>query len=212
MPAAFLITSELGLFKSYFARNWPLLSLTHGFVTLGALMIFTAAQTLGSLNKKESSQDNLGLPFWQLIVASGVVCFIMGFVNVAASYLFRTRAVGVTARMVRAYGATAQQRVGDVYYAANNAAMKGTPAPTATPSVRTVVTANTHGSPRRSFSAPAPNDGLPSYHPPEMRRAGAGLNISGPVPHNPEQFDKFKSPNVERPATAAHPAFQGGRF
>ena len=181
-------------------------------------MIITAAQILGSLNKESTSQSGMGMSFWQVVVAAGIVCFIMGFVNIAASYIFRTKSVGVTARMVRAYGATAQQRVGDVYYAANSAAMKGTPAGTlaATPSVRTAAT----GTPRRSFSLPT--DTLPSYHPPEVRHAPptavagpsrGGLNISGPVPKDPEQFAKYKaSPDVERPAMAAHPAYQGNRF
>ena len=173
-------------------------------------MIITGAQTLGSLNKPSSSQDAIGASFFQIILAAGIVCFVMGFANIAASYLFCTKSVGVTARMVRAYGATAQQRAGDVYFAAGQAAAAKTPASLSaaslhTPSVRTAV------SPRRSFSA-GPVDTLPSYHPPE-RRATAGLNISAPVPHDPEQFAKFKGAGeVHKPEMAAHPAFQGGRF
>ena len=193
---AFLIISETSFFRNYFARNWPLLSLTSGFVTLGVCLLVLGIQTLGFLNKKDTtSQDALGLSFWQIVVAAGVVAFIMGFVNIAASYLFRTKSVGVTARMVRAYGATAQQRAGDVYFAAQEA--RCTPAPSHTPSVRTAATSH---SPARSFTN-LPADTLPSYHPPENRRTG-GLNISAPMP------DK----NVQQPEMAAHPAFQNNRF
>ena len=62
-------------------------------------MIVTGAQVLGSLNKPSTTTDAIGYSFWQVVVAAGVVCFIMGFANIAASYLFRTRSVGVTARM-----------------------------------------------------------------------------------------------------------------
>ena len=173
-------------------------------------MIILAAQVLGSLNKDSNSQSIMYLAFWQMVVAAGIVCFIMGFVNIAASYLFRTKSLGVTARMVRAYGATAQQRVGDVYFAAD--AARPTP-PTHTPSVRTAFS-DARSSPRRSFSLP--HGALPSYHPPETRQANSnarGLTISSPVPNDPEQFAKFKgSGDVSRPEMAAHPAFQGGRF
>ena len=176
-------------------------------------MIVTGAQTLGSLNKPSADRDGIGASFFQVVLAAGVVCFVMGFANIAASYLFRTKSVGVTARMVRAYGATAQQRAGDVYFAAGQAAVAKTPScVSAAASVRNTPSVRTAVSPRRSFSGP---DTLPSYHAPDHapRRATAGLNISAPVPHDPEQFAKFKGAgDVRQPEMAAHPAYQGGRF
>ena len=78
----FLIVSELSLFKTYFARNWPLLSPSSGFVTLGFTMIIVGVSILGNLNKQATSQESLGLGFWRLVIASGIVVAILGFLNI----------------------------------------------------------------------------------------------------------------------------------
>lgn len=177
-------------------------------------MLILGVLILGHLNKEATSAKAIGLNFWQVIIAAGIVAFVMGVLNILASYLFRTKSLGVTARMVRAYGATAPQRVGDVVYQP-----KGSPSTSAfTPSVRSA--SQRTGTPRRSFSLPS--DTLPSYHhPSEMRRADTtssngsrgGLNISAPTTNDHEQFSKFKgSDEIARPESAAHPAYQGGRF
>ena len=194
----FLVISECGLFRGYFARNWPLLSHSSGFITLGLLMLMTGVSVLGNLNKEATSEKNLGKSFWQIVIAAGILVFIMGIINIVCSYLFRTKSVGVTARMVRAYGAVAPQKAKDIL-----------------PSLRTPSVRSSNG--RRSFSSPLPRDTLPSYynHTPEMvdrsntTSSRGGLNISGPVNNDPEQFAKFKgSDDIRRPDSAAHPAFQ----
>lgn len=80
----FLLTSELSLFRSYFARNWPLLSPVHGFVTLALAMIVLGINMLGNLNKQATSQKSLGMAFWRIVIASGIIIFILGFVNLVA--------------------------------------------------------------------------------------------------------------------------------
>lgn len=80
----FLLTSELSLFRPYFARNWPLLSPEHGFVTLALFMIVLGINMLGNLNKEATSQDSLGLAFWRIVIASGIIIFIMGWINLIA--------------------------------------------------------------------------------------------------------------------------------
>ncbi|GAB1729417.1 hypothetical protein NU195Hw_Modified_152t1 [Hortaea werneckii] len=103
----FLLVSELSLFRSYFARNWPLLSQGHGFVALALSMIILGVNMLANLNKQSTSQEALGLPFWRIIVASGIIAFVLGFINLVASYVFCDRAQGITARQVRAKGVVA---------------------------------------------------------------------------------------------------------
>ncbi|KAF2840762.1 hypothetical protein M501DRAFT_904100, partial [Patellaria atrata CBS 101060] len=103
--SAFLIISELSLFQGYFIRNWPLLSPDHGFVTLGAAMMMLGVNMLGNLNKESTSQESFGMAFWRLVIASGILVFILGFFNIVASYVFRNRALGITARKVRSHGA-----------------------------------------------------------------------------------------------------------
>ncbi|KAI9849580.1 MAG: hypothetical protein M1838_000122 [Thelocarpon superellum] len=105
----FLIVSELSLFESYFSRNWPLLSPSSGFVGLGFAMIVVGVSVLGNLNKEATSQESLGLGFWRVVIASGIVVAVLGLLNIIASYVFRDSVLDVTARQVRAHGATAAQ-------------------------------------------------------------------------------------------------------
>lgn len=107
VTSMFLIASELSLFRTYYAHNWPLLSPSHGFVTLGVAMIILGLNILGNMNKGATSQQSLGLAFWRLVLASGILVFVVGFFNVIASYIFRDRRHGITARRVRSHGAVA---------------------------------------------------------------------------------------------------------
>lgn len=107
----FLIITELPLFRNYIASNWPLLAPSSGFVTLGIMMIIVGVSILGNLNKKATSQESLGTHYWSIVIASGILSLILGVVNVFASYIFRSRKLGVTARMLRSHGAVAQQKV-----------------------------------------------------------------------------------------------------
>lgn len=80
----FLVVSECSLFRGYFARNWPLLSPSHGFVALGCAMMVLGLNMLGNMNKEATSQESLGMPFWRLLVASGILAIVIGFFNVVA--------------------------------------------------------------------------------------------------------------------------------
>ncbi|MCJ1448889.1 MAG: hypothetical protein MMC23_009408 [Stictis urceolatum] len=203
--AVFLILSETGLFRNYFARNFPLLSLGHGFVFLGSMMCVIGVHILGNLNKEATSQKNLGMSFWQIVISSGILVCIIGVFNIIASYVFRKKSLNVTARMVRAYGAVASQKAADIVAVPPPSSHAGSS--TYSPSV--------HSNTARSYG---PDAGLPSYHGPEMQRSDTtnsrlGLSISRPVNHDPEQFAKFQeSEEIRKPDPAAHPAFNGNRF
>jgi len=153
LASTFLIISELSLFPAYFARNWPLLSPEHGFVMLSTTMIIIGLDTLGNLNKESDSQANLGLQFWRIVIGSGILMFILGFVNLLASYVFRDSRAGITARMVRTHGAVADQ-------ASTHAAPAMTKTPY-TPPKTPISTKNALG----IFTAKSDAaDTLPSYH------------------------------------------------
>lgn len=77
------MTTEVGLFKGYYSKNWPLLSLKSGFVTLGISMIVVGVSILGNLNKDATSQQSLGLSFWQIVICSGILTTIMGVGNIS---------------------------------------------------------------------------------------------------------------------------------
>ena len=81
---AFLIITELPLFKNFFARNWPLFSHKSGFVMLGVAMLLLGNNILGNLNKKATSQESLGLAFWRIVIAAGIVVIVMGTINIFA--------------------------------------------------------------------------------------------------------------------------------
>lgn len=94
----FLIITELPIMTCYVARNWPLLSPSSGFVTLGVLMVFTGTSILGNLNKEATSEQSLGLSFWQIVIASGILTLILGVINIiAVSIRFRSRLISFCA-------------------------------------------------------------------------------------------------------------------
>ncbi|KAI9841719.1 MAG: hypothetical protein M1837_000452 [Sclerophora amabilis] len=204
----FLVVSELSLFKSYFYRNWPLLSSTSSLITLGIAMIAVGVLTLGNLNKEAASQKSLGLPFWRIVISSGIIVSILGVFNIIANYIFRDRAAGVTARQVRCDGATAG---------------KGSP-------VSSVKSSKSfRRSLHRSFSSPifsrSKTETLPSHHTSQNRGGGGGgkgrgggvgpsipISISRPMNPNP-QFKEYVSPisPMSKPEDAHHPALQPSR-
>ena len=47
-------------------------------------MIIVGVSILGNLNKAATSQQSLGVQFWQIVISSGIVTTIMGFVNLFA--------------------------------------------------------------------------------------------------------------------------------
>lgn len=47
-------------------------------------MVILGFNILGHLNKEATSVENLGLPLWRIVIASGIVTSIMGFVNIVA--------------------------------------------------------------------------------------------------------------------------------
>ncbi|KAF2127415.1 hypothetical protein P153DRAFT_321198 [Dothidotthia symphoricarpi CBS 119687] len=105
LAGMFLIISECSLFRNFYARNWPLLSSRHGFVTLGCAMMVLGLNTLGNMNKQATSQESLGMPFWRLLIASGIIAIVIGFFNVVTSFIFRDKSRNITARGVRSRGA-----------------------------------------------------------------------------------------------------------
>lgn len=51
---------------------------------LGFAMIFLGNSVLGNMNKEATSQESLGLPFWRIVIAAGIVILVMGPINILA--------------------------------------------------------------------------------------------------------------------------------
>ncbi|KAI4116972.1 MAG: hypothetical protein LQ345_002706 [Seirophora villosa] len=189
----FLLLTETPLFRSYFARNWPLLAPTHGFLTLGILMTILGVSVLGNLNKEATSQASLGASYWRIVIASGIIVLIMGPANILASYVFRQKKLGVTARQVRAYGAVAAQKL-PLHLS-----------PSA--SVRMDAKHRPFGLLARSDTVPAAATGGTT------RVNDPRRNISAPMNNvQPDQFVRFEGEPIGKPDLAHHPAMVGGRF
>lgn len=196
-----LIITELPLFRRYIATNWPLLSPSSGFVTLGIVMIILGVSILGNLNKSATSSQSLGEAFWRIVIASGILACIMGLVNIFASYGFRHKSLGITARQVRMHGNLAQQKVYIPPTAGPGSSVYSTPQLSAKPSAASSQRPlqpqrNRHRSfwlnpsARRSVSAT-----LPSYHPPQPHNQPI-RNISAPIGTGADMTQNPRSPSV----------------
>jgi hypothetical protein len=177
-----LLISECSVFKSYFVRDWPLLSPSNGFNFLGFCMLVLGNNTLGNLNKEATSQKSLGLPLWRLVIGSGIVVFVFGFINIVVvcyhpfslryvtsltfeqNYIFRDAKLKVTARQVRAKGAVA---ISEGEAAIEAEKLQGhTPSMMSSfPPGSSIYSSPTiHKSPVKSFFRNARDSILPSYH------------------------------------------------
>ncbi|KAI9376510.1 hypothetical protein BJX61DRAFT_530808 [Aspergillus egyptiacus] len=107
----FLLVSELPFFRGYFDRHWPSLGEDSGFVSLAFAMLILGVGTLGDLNTPATSQEELGMTFWRIIISAGILALIVSVINVIANFAFADRDIGVSARHVRVYGAVAPHKV-----------------------------------------------------------------------------------------------------
>jgi hypothetical protein len=214
----FLLVSEidLGNIKKFYSTYFPVLSTTHSLGWLGVVLVFLAVDLLGKLNADEYSTTNLSLPFWRLCLASAVLCFVFGFLNLLSTLIFREHDSDVTDRLIRTSGRLAQTAKSlndEEYYA---------PYP--------------HSSDARSYDDEKPAHKFTNPVARVSRLFGKGKAVSGrpqishpmPVPIAEEtdlenqtvvasemRFDKEDRrspvmPHVERPPTAMHPFNRNG--
>ena len=190
LMSAFLIVSELPWFKRYFEKNWPLLGVQSGFVTLGIFMIIDGSLVLGNLNSDQGNSKDMGSSFLQIIEAGGILAYTMGVFNIGFSYIFRDRKGGVTARMVRNSGATAAQKVeNEMAYAASS------PTARSSPSVRTVVSTNSDRLPLHNHAA------RPASSRYSQSTMAVGDNYTTTIPK--DELANMPAP----PSISGHPAF-----
>ena len=158
-------------------------------------MIVLGFNILGNLNKSATSVQSLGLPLWRIVIASGILSALMGLFNIIATYIFCNSKEGITGRQVRSHGAAIPKDAAGV--GKSFSLSSGSTRRAATPELPSY---NTSAEDRRKskFGLKFP-----------IRMSG----ISRPVPNDPEQFQKWESrsspvvPEVQRPPTALHPAY-----
>ncbi|EEH33333.1 hypothetical protein PAAG_04383 [Paracoccidioides lutzii Pb01] len=101
----FLILTEVNLFPVYFASHWPVFSSESGFLALGITMVLLGIMTLGCLNREDMASEILGIAFWRIVIAAGIVIIVFGFINIITNFIYRVKKQGVTARHIRTHGA-----------------------------------------------------------------------------------------------------------
>ncbi|KAL9038913.1 MAG: hypothetical protein Q9180_002842 [Flavoplaca navasiana] len=190
----FLILTETPLFRNYILHSWPLLSPSHGFVTLGILMTIVGVSILGNLNKEATSQKSLGVSYWRIVISSGILVVILGVTNIFASYIFRQRKLGVTARQVRAYGAVAAQ--------------KALPMPVTMMSTPATSIHRSDTKHLRPFALQR-SDTVGPHYGAQDREVDPRRNISAPM--NNVQYGE-RCEQIGKPDLAHHPAMMGERF
>ena len=45
-------------------------------------MVILGVSILGNLNKEATSQESLGLAFWRIVIASGIIVIVVGAANI----------------------------------------------------------------------------------------------------------------------------------
>lgn len=209
--SAFLFVSELSLkyFRGWYARNWPVLSPEHSLAWLGVAQIVIGCQVLGDLVKPAYTIGTIGLAFWRVIVAAGILALTFGFFNIIASVIFRVPEQRITARQIRSHGSLAPQ-----------ASAKGIDD----------VFSRDFPSHRDKFSGPgyfkeAGEEDEPSgvrrltrvFNPKNLNFRRSRIQISKPIPQDLDcergggGLDRASPiiPEIQRPPTVLHPAFTG---
>ncbi|KAF4451370.1 hypothetical protein F53441_5636 [Fusarium austroafricanum] len=102
-----LIISELPFWRSFFANHWPVFSDEHGLCWLGVGLLLVGTNLLGNLNSPYHASDEMGLPFWRLVLASGILTCTFGVLNLISTLIFRGK--NVNARKIRANGSLADE-------------------------------------------------------------------------------------------------------
>jgi len=215
--AVFLSITEVNLFKAYFENNWPVLSPSHSLAWLGLALVIIGCSIMGDLVKPAYSQENLGLPMWRLVLASGILSIAFGVFNMLVSVIFRDGKNRITARMIRSDGNLAAPSYKDSPYDVSSY--------TTYPTNRDDYSQRSNNSLRQTEEESLPQSAARRFtralNPKNFNFRKSRLQISAPMPlggnRDVEQgsTDHLNDraspiiPAVQRPPTALHPAFTG---
>lgn len=106
MIATFLFVSELPWGNKFFENNWPAFGPNKGIGWLGLALIMIGCNMLGKLNNNKVEPDEIGGPWYSLILAAGIMNLAFGVLNIIFGLLFGSGSSN--ARAVRGFGASPQ--------------------------------------------------------------------------------------------------------
>lgn len=214
--ACLLIWTELpfDFGKQWIRRTWPAFAPGHGFVWLGVAMLLMGCHTLGALSHEPYTKKDLGGTVWRVVAASGCLGIAFGVLNVLASWLYSDRARRITAREVRAQGATAEPAVPvETSSSSSPSEFYDDGYSSRSDSVRKEKTKNTYSRRLSRFRLPISR---PLPHHDRDRDLERGNNSDSDCPDSvgatAAPVDDRSSPIVpqlKRPPTALHPAMNG---
>jgi hypothetical protein len=215
--SVFIVVSELPVARGYFRRTWPVLSDECGLTWLGVAMTIIGCNILGKLNQPANSSKKLGMPFWRLVLAAGVLAITFGICNIVCSFIFRDSANEISARIVRSEGSLANSHPKAPSlkeYSVRSNSVKSEKGKSTFMSFfwgkdKKDKQEKTGSSPRPEISGPMPSQAYQQY---DVERDPA---YSPSVDQNPngDQWDYDRrspiAPDIRRPDTALHPMNHG---
>lgn len=196
----FLAISELPLARAYFRRTWPVLSDDHGLTWLGLAMTLVGCNILGKLYHPTNASKKLGLPWWRLVMAAGILSITFGIMNIISSFVFRDRANRINARQVRADGSLSKSRDDDsLNYSYQSDSIKGEKPKEAFMSFF-------WKKPEKSASKPSISHPMPRE--PDLERNSPPHHAHS-AQESDDEWDQDRCspivPEIRRPDTALHP-------
>ncbi|KAK4167395.1 hypothetical protein QBC43DRAFT_342196 [Cladorrhinum sp. PSN259] len=211
-----LVISELGLFKGWFSRNFPILGPEHSLGWLGLALVIIGCNILSDLIKPAYELENIGLAIWRLVLSSGILSITFGVLNMVASVIFRDGSNGISARQIRSDGTLAAPAKNKEYYDGYSSHDYMPSQYSRSNSLR-----------RRDEEAAVVIDEDEEKRPSAFKRltqnfkfAKSRPQISSPIAQDSNNLsvptDTYNSrsspiiPGLQRPATALHPAHTGG--
>ncbi|KXX75995.1 hypothetical protein MMYC01_206923 [Madurella mycetomatis] len=206
-----LVLSELNLkfTRNWFEINWPGLSPGHSLVWLGAVLIVIGCQIMGDLVKPAYTIETIGLTFWRVILAAGILSITFGFFNIIASIIYRDSSRGIYARGIRSDGSLAQPTLNSKNF------YDGYPATDYSSSHRDNFSQRSYS--KEEVEEPSAVKRLTRvFNPRNFRKSR--IQISKPIPQDVDVDVDCEPglsraspilPDVQRPPTALHPALTG---
>ena len=209
-----LVISEVGLFKRWFARNFPILGPEHSLGWLGLALLIIGCDIMADLVKPAYEKENIGLPIWRLVLSSGILSITFGVFNMLASVIFRDGTNGINARQIRSDGSLAAPSHTKDYY--------DTYSQDFMPSQYSQRSNSLRRRDEETAAVVEDDEKKPSaFKRMTMRFGKSRPQISNPIPQDSlhpdsamnETYNSRSSPivpGIQRPATALHPAHTGG--
>lgn len=194
-----LIVSEFPLVRfvrRYFREAWPMLSDSYGLAWLGFSMVLLSCNMFGNLNKPANDADKLGPHFSKLVLASAILGFTFGVLNLVCSFVWSDAKEGINSRDIRANGTLANNRrqsLPDYSSTTRSNSFKELRDEKKRSKMLSGFFSKGKGTGEKTFNRPIISAPIQAHQ--DVERDAGRVDRGSPI-----------APNVQRPPTALHPA------